>query len=254
MKRNITLLSVFLLFAFMQAMGQTTYTVTLYVTAVTGQDLEGTPVVLENVNTGLVYNRALDSDGTCTITRVLAGTHMLTITPRDLALYSSEIEVTDNMSLEIELVEEVRTPYALTASTSHDNKTGYNEVALMWNRETDYFFDDFESYDAFSIDFAPWTGIDGDHVPAAQLYGSYPNSGLNQYATIFNPLVIDPPVWYTYPETICRIYTYCDGNGQQRLAHLSADTCGCAKRCALPCKSRRPLRRAIFGVYIRDWQ
>lgn len=142
MKRNITLLSVFLLFAFMQAMGQTTYTVTLYVTAVTGQDLEGTPVVLENVNTGLVYNRALDSDGTCTITRVLAGTHMLTITPRDLALYSSEIEVTDNMSLEIELVEEVRTPYALTASTSHDNKTGYNEVALMWNRETDYFFDD----------------------------------------------------------------------------------------------------------------
>lgn len=199
MKRNITLLSVFLLFAFMQAMGQTTYTVTLYVTAVTGQDLEGTPVVLENVNTGLVYNRSLDSDGMCTITRVLAGTHMLTITPRDLALYSSEIEVTDNMSLEIELVEEVRTPYALTASTSHDNKTGYNEVALMWNRETDYFFDDFESYDAFSIDFAPWTGIDGDHVPAAQLYGSYPNSGLNQYATIFNPLVIDPPVWYTYP-------------------------------------------------------
>lgn len=199
MKRNITLLSVFLLFAFMQAMGQTTYTVTLYVTSVTGQNLEGTPVVLENVNTGLVYNRSLDGDGMCTITRVLAGTHMLTITPRDLALYSNEIEVTDNMSLEIELVEEVRTPYALTASTSHDNKTGYNEVALVWNRETDYFFDDFESYDAFSIDFAPWTGIDGDHVPAAQLYGSYPNSGLNQYATIFNPLVIDPPVWYTYP-------------------------------------------------------
>ena len=112
MKRNITLLSVFLLFAFMQAMGQTTYTVTLYVTSVTGQNLEGTPVVLENVNTGLVYNRSLDGDGMCTITRVLAGTHMLTITPRDLALYSNEIEVTDNMSLEIELVEEVRTPYA----------------------------------------------------------------------------------------------------------------------------------------------
>lgn len=200
MKKNLLLLSAFAMLAVLQALAQTSYyTVTLQVTAITGQNLQNTPVVLENINTGVIYNKKLDSEGTCTITRVMQGMHTLTITNSDLATYSNEIDIQNDTTLCIQLEEPVQQPYALTATTYHDRKTGYNEITATWNRETDYFFDDFESYDAFSIDFAPWTGIDGDNTPAAQLYGSYPNSSINQYATIFNPLVIDPPVWYEYP-------------------------------------------------------
>ncbi len=200
MKKILLFISAFILLATLQAVAQTTYyTVTLQATAVTGQNLSGTPVVFENLGTGVIYNKKLDNEGSCTITRVMRGLHSLTITHPDLATYHEEINIQSDSTLHIQLVEPVRQPYALTVTTSHDRKTGYNEITAAWNRETDYFFDDFESYDAFAIDFAPWSGIDGDNTPAAQLYGSYPNSSINQYATIFNPLVIDPPVWYEYP-------------------------------------------------------
>lgn len=179
------------------------YSVTLHVTSVVpGDNLKDVPVSLKHIAYGLNYPTAyLSEAGECTIT-LYEGIYSLTIDASQLglAVYKDEnLNITQDANIDIILQEDITTPYALKAEALHDVRTGQNDVLLNWNSETDYFFDDFESYDAFAIDFAPWTGIDGDKDAAAQISGSYPNSGIPQYATIFNPLVITPPVWYEYP-------------------------------------------------------
>lgn len=180
-----------------------TYTVTLKVTSVTNDNLQGTSVKLVNTDYALNYpTYYLSEQGECSISGIYSGIHSLTIETTGLGLakyVDNNLAITNNKNIEIVLQEETRIPYALKAEKQHDVNTGKNDVLLNWNNETDYFFDDFESYDAFSIDFAPWTGIDGDKDPAAQIQGAYPNSGIVQYATIFNPLTISPPIWYSYP-------------------------------------------------------
>ena len=177
------------------------FKVILKVTAVTGENLADTPVKLEHLDYGIIYPTTFLSDkGECTFVNVLEGKNQLTITKEGLAKYIDDnLVITQDTTLNIVLQEPVRKPYALKTENIHNVYTGQTDVLLNWNKETDYFFDDFESYDAFSIDFAPWTGIDGDKAPAARLSGSYPNSELPQYATIFNPLTISPPLWYEYP-------------------------------------------------------
>ncbi len=198
----ILLLFSFCCFRFSLA-AEETYTVTLKVTSVTNDNLKGTPVKLVNTDFALNYpDYYLSDQGECSISGIYPGTHSLTIQTTGLGLakyVDNNLEITKNEEINVTLQEETRTPYALKAEKKHDVNTGRNDVILNWNNETDYFFDDFESYDAFSIDFAPWTGIDGDKDPAAQIQGAYPNSGIVQYATIFNPLTISPPVWYSYP-------------------------------------------------------
>lgn len=181
-----------------------TYSVTFHVKSVVPDDnLKGIPVKLVHKDYGLNYPVSyLSATGECIFTEVVEGIHSLTIDASNLGLivYNDEnLNITQNGTIDITLQEAVTTPYALKAEEMHDVHTGQNDIILNWNNETDYYFDDFESYDAFSIDFAPWTGIDGDKDPAAQISGAYPNSGIPQYATIFNPLVITPPVWYEYP-------------------------------------------------------
>lgn len=177
------------------------FTVTLKVTAVTGENLANTSVEMEHVDYGIIYPTVFLSDkGECVLKNILKGTNQLSITRPGLLKYiNSEVVVYKDTTLNIVLQEAVRKPYALKTEMFHNVYTGQTDVSLSWNKETDYFFDDFENYEGFSIDFAPWTGIDGDKAATAQLSGSYPNSGLSQYATIFNPLTITPPVWYEYP-------------------------------------------------------
>lgn len=178
-------------------------TLSLHVTSVTGDNLKGIPVNLSNSEYGLVYPTAyLSEEGECTIRGVRGGVNVLSIDASSLSLakyVDNNLVITKDRTLDIVLQEAVRAPYALKAEKLHDAHTGQTDVVLNWNNETDYFFDDFESYDAFSINFQPWTGIDGDKEATAQIQGSYPNSMLPQYATIFNPLTITPPLWYSYP-------------------------------------------------------
>ncbi len=87
------------------------------------------------------------------------------------------LDIKGDTVLKIKLEEPVRTPYNLQSVLAHDPKTGVNDASLVWNEETDYFFDDFENYTSFTLDFAPWTGIDKDQAEAAMLMqGGYPNS------------------------------------------------------------------------------
>ncbi len=180
---------------------------TVKVTAETGEALGGQYFLLEQTDYSLTYGSSetvLDADGKCTV-KAYAGNHRITLNRSGYATLTQDFNVTSDMTVTLTLKEAVRNPFAFKTKESHDILTGLNDVRLSWNREDPVFFDDFESYEPFAIEFSPWTGIDGDHAAAAPLQGSYPNRATLQYAQIINPLTVEPSWWSEYP--VLRAYS-----------------------------------------------
>ena len=175
---------------------------TIQVTSVEGDNLKGQILTLTQTDYQLSYGSLkLDADGKCTL-NVYAGNHLLELNRGGFNAVSYSFGISESETgkdIQIELTEKTRQPFALTTETEHNIFTGKNTVSLSWNTEEPAFFDDFESYDAFSVSFGQWTGIDADLEAAAPLVGSYPNRGVMQYAQIINPLKVDPTWWYDYP-------------------------------------------------------
>lgn len=174
---------------------------TINVKTVTGESVEGLVVGLEIPDWGFTYSTSettLSADGQCTL-NVYSATHRIVVEKEGYAVYDETVEVTGDITLDIELQEAVRQPFSLTGSIEHDVFTGKNDVTLTWNKEKPAFFDDFEGHPDWSISFGDWTGIDNDKLAAAILAGSYNNRGALQYATIVNPLTVVPTWWYEYP-------------------------------------------------------
>lgn len=158
-------------------------------------------VGLEIPDWGFTYSTSettLSADGQCTL-NVYSATHRIVVEKEGYAVYDETVEITGDITLDIELQEAVRQPFSLTGSIEHDVFTGKNDVTLTWNKEKPAFFDDFEGHPDWSISFGDWTGIDNDKQAAAILAGSYNNRGALQYATIVNPLTVVPTWWYEYP-------------------------------------------------------
>lgn len=177
-------------------------TLNITVVATTGENLSGQPVSVKQTDYDVAYsNVTLNAEGKATL-KAYAGNHTVAVTrdgyePATTSFNIADGETEKNVSLT--LVEKTRKPFAFNAKLNVDPFTGKNSVALTWNTEAPAFFDDFESYDPFTITFGDWTGIDGDHLMAAPLTGDYPNRGVMQYAQIINPLTVDPIWWYSYP-------------------------------------------------------
>lgn len=175
---------------------------TIQVTSVKGDNLGGQLVVLKQTDYQVSYGTLkLNAEGMCEL-KVYAGNHLLEISRDGFnpISYDFVVEETETeKTVEISLTEKTRTPFALKADVAHNVFDGSNAVMLSWNIEAPAFFDDFESYDPFSIRFGEWTGIDADNEVAAALIGSYPNRGVMQYAQIINPLAVEPTWWYDYP-------------------------------------------------------
>ena len=181
---------------------QSTSALTVEVEAVTGVSTQGLTVELHGEESGWVFDPVkVNASGIAKFSYVPAGVFTLTVdgTPLGLEKYvNTTVDHREAQTIHVLLNEAVRTPYALQATVNHNEFTGVNTATVQWNRETDYFFDDFESYEPFAVEFAPWSGYDLDKEPAAEIQGYYPNRGTQQYATIFNALTIDPPVYYEY--------------------------------------------------------
>lgn len=177
-------------------------TLNITVVATTGENLSGQPVSVKQTDYDVAYsNITLNAEGKATL-KAYAGNHTVAVTrdgyePATTSFNIADGETEKNVSLT--LVEKTRKPFAFNAKLNVDPFTGKNSVALTWNTEAPAFFDDFESYDPFTITFGDWTGIDGDHLMTAPLTGDYPNRGVMQYAQIINPLTVDPMWWYSYP-------------------------------------------------------
>lgn len=201
MKKLISLFSLACMAIAAHAVSQ--YKLTLNVSSTTGISVAGLKAQLSNELYGIEYPDAtLSTEGTARFTGVVEGTNTLTIDATSLGLekyVDDNLTISSDTTIAIVLHENTRTPYNLQATLQHNALTGQNNVALGWNQETDYFFDDFEDYEAFSIDFAPWTGYDGDKEATAVLAGTYMNAGLPQYATIFNLMTLGDTYWYEYP-------------------------------------------------------
>lgn len=203
---------------------QTTTTLTVHVTASTADAVKGVVVSLSNESYGLVYSDiVLDDRGEAVFTSVLTTSNIVIIDGTSIGLTRrvDTVDVTPDMRYEVVLDEHTRQPYALSAELIHDVFLGTDKARMTWNKEQPVLEDDFESYPDFAIQFAPWTGIDGDKAPTAKLQGSYPNAQLKQYATIFNPLTIEPSVWFDYP--VLRPYSGAQYVGFLRTADGSAN-------------------------------
>lgn len=174
----------------------------IHVNSVKGDNLAGQPVNLLQTDYQIGYNKlALDENGDCSV-KIYAGPHLLTIEREGFNTASLSFNIEEGeteKSVELTLSEKTRDPFAITAEASHDAYTGMNSISLSWNIEPPAFFDDFESYDAFAINFGDWSGIDADYETTAALVGLYPNRGVLQYAQIINPLTVYPTWWYEYP-------------------------------------------------------
>ena len=94
---------------------------------------------------------------------------------------------TGDVDVDVALDESIVAPYGLVADV-----TSATDATLTWNNDLG-FFDDFESYDDFSLTFDPWTLLD---VDASTTYGfqgiTFPNSGAAMAGIIFNPSQTDP--------------------------------------------------------------
>ena len=193
---------------------------TIQVTTVSGDQLQGQPLTLMQTDYEVSYGQLqLNADGQCVV-NVYAGGHRLTIEREGFNTLSHDFTVGDDvteLTVSVTLTEKTRQPFALTAAPRHNAYTGQDDIDVTWNIEAPAFFDDFESYAPFAIEFGEWTGIDADMAAAAALIGSYPNRGVMQYAQIINPLAVEPTWWYDYP--ILRPYS-----GQQYVGFTRTST------------------------------
>lgn len=175
---------------------------TIRVTSVDGDRLEGQPLTLIQTDYEVSYGTlTLDAEGTCSL-KVYGGNHRLIIERAGFNTLQHDFVVADEATeatVQVTLTEQTRQPYALTVEVDHDVYSGQNGLRLTWNTEKPVFFDDFESYEPWAITFGEWTGIDADESAAAPLVGNYPNRGVMQYAQIINPLKVEPTWWYDYP-------------------------------------------------------
>jgi len=76
----------------------------------------------------------------------------------------------------------------VTSSVGTDSEVIVNYINVQFN-------DDFESYDNFALEFAPWTQYDGDGMHTYSITGyTFPNQEYTGSFIIFNPSLVDPPL------------------------------------------------------------
>lgn len=194
--------------------------VTIEVTALEGDNLNGQPLTLTHTGYNVGYGAMkLDAEGRCSL-KVYPGEHLLELSRsgyEPMAHTFSVGEDDEPQTVAITLVEKTRTPFGLATEVDHDPFTGKNNVIFSWNNEKPAFFDDFESYAPFAIEFGQWTGIDVDRETTASLVGQYPNRGVLQYAQIMSPLDAEPTWWYDMP-------TLRPSSGRQYVGFLRTET------------------------------
>lgn len=170
---------------------------TLQVTSAMGISLEGTPVALENDETGMVYRRNIPADGKIEYGAIKKGRYLLSIHKENHMPYVNNNLILDKnkFTLQVELQENVVTPYGLLTDVAYSEQTGKGIVSLSWNNDVDAFYDDFENHNDFDISFVPWTGLDLDNDMPVRMDINFRNATERQYAIIFNPLNTQPPRW-----------------------------------------------------------
>lgn len=202
LNRLFTLVAVAMLFTLNSMAQQRNKQVTIEVTSTAGDNLQDQPLTLTHIDYQVGYGTLrLNAQGRCTV-KVYPGDHLLQLSRPGFEPLEETFSVADDsepLTVKVTLTEKTLTPYALETEVNHDPFTGNNSVLFSWNNEKPAFFDDFESYSPFAIEFGQWTGIDADRENSAPIVGNYPNRGGLQYAQIISPLDVEPTWWYDMP-------------------------------------------------------
>lgn len=172
---------------------------TISVTGPNGNAIKGVAVTLKQTDYAVSYGSiTLNEQGSATV-KVYKGNHSLEASALGYSAVKKEFNVTADTTVSVTLGEQTVIPYSLDAQVTHNPLTGLNDLTFTWNQEPPVFWDDFESYSPFAVQFGQWSGIDGDQLNAATLVGTYLNAGVREYAQIINPLEVKPAWWYDYP-------------------------------------------------------
>ncbi len=139
------------------------------------------------------YTVISDASGAANFIGKLEGDYAYTVSADGYTSATGNIQLTADVDQEILLDEVVTAPYALTVDV-----TGATTATFSWNNVTG-FFDDFESYDDFSLAFSPWILKDEDGL---NTYGfqniPFEHAGEPMAAIIFNPSALNDQLTPAY--------------------------------------------------------
>lgn len=157
---------------------------TINVSSSAGASVQGAYVTLVNQEEEeeLKYGMVVPEDGVCIVPNVLMGTYNITVSMMyHFPGITENISVTEGASTGISL------DLNLAAPVISDYIIADKSALLTWDAPKSEYFDDFESYDDFIIEFEPWTSINVDGGTVMTFYSVYyDNQSVPQAGTIYN--------------------------------------------------------------------
>ena len=169
-------------------------TLTVKVTTDNGDSPAGAEIYLMNDYSGVTYDEWVNATGERVFTGLSFGTYRFGVYKDGFLPYEEMLEFTADRVVSVELKEHRIAPYALNAEVVYNADNAQADIEMEWNNIGDYYYDSFEDYEDFSIDFKPWTLIDGDGKGTASIRNTrYPHLGEPVAAMVFNPYTTTPP-------------------------------------------------------------
>ena len=105
-------------------------TLTVKVTASTGENLEGQSVNVEQTDYSLNYGTlSLDAQDQCQV-KVYAGHHTVSVARRGYTTATAAFNVSKDTTVSLVLNVQTTTPFALTPTVTHDAMTGKNAINM----------------------------------------------------------------------------------------------------------------------------
>ncbi|NLA23674.1 MAG: T9SS type A sorting domain-containing protein [Bacteroidales bacterium] len=136
---------------------------------------------------GSVAYTGTTTGGTIAFADVAAGTYTYNVVAEGYTSITGEELVVDaDATIDVELIENLIEPYGLMVDVVAQ------DALFSWNNAQG-FFDDFESYDDFVLEFGDWILIDVDGSPTYGFQGiDYPNAYAPMAGIIFNSSTTNP--------------------------------------------------------------
>lgn len=172
------------------------------ITTNNGHTVDGEMVALTDEATGEQYEARIEN-GKALFPSLLPGAYLLGITIPNYEVYSQQIEVEANQTLNIVLTEKIVNPYNVTVD-SKPIGVNANQVTAKWNQNIS-FKDDFESYHDFATGtFGNWTTYDIDQhicypigLGSAANIVTFPGASTPSAPCPVPPMIFNP--WSTKP-------------------------------------------------------